>query len=106
MVMFIDNGESLDVIFDHNSLFNKINFLHFRIEPSDHLFCFLSNLCVYTSNICIFCFWQEVETNMQEVIFDHLHSTAFQGTPLGRTILGPTANIQYVITELLPIYST
>ncbi|XP_078340275.1 mitochondrial-processing peptidase subunit beta-like [Crassostrea virginica] len=37
---------------------------------------------------------EEVETNMQEVIFDHLHSTAFQGTPLGRTILGPTANIQ------------
>ena len=25
---------------------------------------------------------------------DHLHSTAFQHTPLGRTILGPTQNIQ------------
>lgn len=38
---------------------------------------------------------QEVETNLQEVVFDHLHSTAYQGTPLGRTILGPTENIKY-----------
>lgn len=39
---------------------------------------------------------QEVETNLQEVVFDHLHSTAFQGTPLGRTILGPTENIKKI----------
>lgn len=26
---------------------------------------------------------QEVETNLQEVVFDHLHASAFQGTPLG-----------------------
>jgi len=44
---------------------------------------------------------QEVETNLQEVVFDHLHSVAYQGTPLGRTILGPTENIKYVI-----IYTT
>ena len=37
---------------------------------------------------------QEVETNLQEVVFDHLHATAYQGTPLGRTILGPTENIK------------
>lgn len=37
---------------------------------------------------------QEVEGNMQEVVFDHLHATAFMGTPLGQTILGPTKNIQ------------
>lgn len=42
---------------------------------------------------------QEVETNLQEVVFDHLHSVAYQGTPLGRTILGPTKNIQYVEGE-------
>ncbi|CAK9289956.1 unnamed protein product [Gordionus sp. m RMFG-2023] len=39
---------------------------------------------------------QEVETNLQEVIFDHLHSCAYQGTPLGRTILGPTENIRTI----------
>ncbi|GAB1609670.1 mitochondrial-processing peptidase subunit beta-like [Argonauta hians] len=39
---------------------------------------------------------QEVETNLQEVIFDHLHSVAYQGTPLGRTILGPTENIKSI----------
>ena len=37
---------------------------------------------------------QEVDTNLQEVVFDHLHSIAYQGTPLGRTILGPTENIK------------
>merc|ERR1719357_1483642 len=37
---------------------------------------------------------QEIETNLQEVVFDHLHATAYQGTPLGRTILGPTQNIK------------
>jgi len=37
---------------------------------------------------------QEVETNTQEVVFDLLHETAYQGTPLGRTILGPTGNIK------------
>ncbi|MEQ2212361.1 hypothetical protein XENOCAPTIV_029737 [Xenoophorus captivus] len=30
---------------------------------------------------------QEVETNLQEVVFDHLHATAYQSTALGRTIL-------------------
>jgi len=39
---------------------------------------------------------QEIETNLQEVIFDHLHATAFQGTPLGRTILGPTENVKSI----------
>lgn len=36
---------------------------------------------------------QEVDTNLQEVVFDHLHSVAYQGTPLANTILGPTENI-------------
>ena len=42
------------------------------------------------------CLWsmQEVETNLQEVVFDHLHASAYQGTPLGRTILGTTENVQ------------
>jgi predicted Zn-dependent peptidase len=37
---------------------------------------------------------QEIENNLQEVTFDHLHATAYQGTPLGRTILGPSENIK------------
>lgn len=40
---------------------------------------------------------QEVGTNLQEVVFDYLHATAYQNTPLGRTILGPTKNIQYAL---------
>lgn len=36
----------------------------------------------------------EVAKQYQEVILDELHSTAFQGTGLGRTILGPDHNIR------------
>jgi len=39
---------------------------------------------------------QEVEMDLQEVVFDHLHATAYQGTPLARTILGPTKNIKSI----------
>lgn len=47
---------------------------------------------------------QEVETNLQEVVFDHLHSTAYQGTPLGRTILGPSENIKSITAKDLRDY--
>ncbi|KAL4226125.1 hypothetical protein ACF0H5_014112 [Mactra antiquata] len=47
---------------------------------------------------------QEIETNLQEVVFDHLHATAFQGTPLGRTILGPTENIMSISQNDLKQY--
>ncbi|XP_043212095.1 mitochondrial-processing peptidase subunit beta-like [Amphibalanus amphitrite] len=47
---------------------------------------------------------QEVEMNLQEVVFDHLHAVAFQGTPLGRTILGPTKNIKSISRQDLVDY--
>lgn len=37
---------------------------------------------------------QEVQSQLEEVIFDHLHSVAFQGTSYGQTILGPEENIK------------
>ncbi|PVU90741.1 hypothetical protein BB561_004738 [Smittium simulii] len=36
---------------------------------------------------------QEVEKITEEVVFDHLHATAFQNSSLGYTILGPKENI-------------
>ena len=43
-----------------------------------------------------------MDTQVEEVIFDHLHSIAYQGTPLGWTILGPTENIKLVfVTAML-----
>lgn len=39
---------------------------------------------------------EEVNKNMEEVIMDYLHSVAFQGTPLGRTILGSQENIRKI----------
>ncbi len=37
---------------------------------------------------------QEIENNFQEVIFDHLHATAYQGTPLAKSVIGTTENIK------------
>ncbi|URE18796.1 mitochondrial-processing peptidase [Musa troglodytarum] len=47
---------------------------------------------------------EEVEGQTEEVIFDHLHATAFQYTPLGRTILGPAQNIKTITKEHLKNY--
>nr|XP_033815513.1 mitochondrial-processing peptidase subunit beta [Geotrypetes seraphini] len=49
---------------------------------------------------------QEVETNLQEVVFDYLHATAYQHTALGRTILGPTENIKSINRNDLVEYIT
>ncbi|TPX09324.1 uncharacterized protein E0L32_009516 [Thyridium curvatum] len=44
---------------------------------------------------------EEVEKQVEEVVFDHLHATAYQQQPLGRTILGPRENIRDITrTEL------
>ncbi|CAL5378035.1 unnamed protein product [Camellia sinensis] len=42
---------------------------------------------------------QTVEGQIEEVIFDHLHATAFQHTPLGRTILGPAQNVRTITKD-------
>ena len=48
---------------------------------------------------------QEVETMEEEVIMDHLHSVAYQGHPLGYTILGPTENINSISRDDLISYT-
>ncbi|PNS18257.1 hypothetical protein CAC42_7626 [Sphaceloma murrayae] len=47
---------------------------------------------------------EEVDKQLEEVVFDHLHATAFQGQPLGRTILGPKENIQSISRNDLTDY--
>ncbi|XP_059670454.1 probable mitochondrial-processing peptidase subunit beta, mitochondrial [Cornus florida] len=47
---------------------------------------------------------EEVEGQTEEVIFDHLHATAFQHTPLGRTILGPAENIKTITRDHIKEY--
>jgi len=47
---------------------------------------------------------EEVEKMPEEVLFDHLHATAFQNTSLGRTILGPASNIQGMTRDMLSNY--
>jgi processing peptidase subunit beta len=47
---------------------------------------------------------EEVDKQLEEVVFDHLHATAFQGQPLGRTILGPIGNIQSIQRDDLVNY--
>jgi mitochondrial-processing peptidase subunit beta len=45
-----------------------------------------------------------VDKQLEEVVFDHLHATAYQGQPLGRTILGPRENIQSITRDNLVEY--
>ncbi|KAL2897385.1 putative mitochondrial-processing peptidase subunit beta mitochondrial [Bienertia sinuspersici] len=47
---------------------------------------------------------EEVEGMTEEVIFDHLHATAFQYTPLGRTILGSAENVKSITKSHLENY--
>ncbi|KAK0201581.1 Metalloenzyme, LuxS/M16 peptidase-like protein [Desarmillaria ectypa] len=47
---------------------------------------------------------EEVDKQLEEVVFDHLHSVAFQGQSLGRTILGPKANILSINRDDLSSY--
>ena len=47
---------------------------------------------------------EEVDKQLEEVVFDYLHATAYQGQPLGRTILGPKENIQTITRENLVEY--
>lgn len=47
---------------------------------------------------------QEVDKQLEEVVFDHLHAIAFQAQPLGRTILGPKDNILSIKRDDLVSY--
>lgn len=47
---------------------------------------------------------EEVDKQLEEVVFDHLHATAFQNQPLGRTILGPKENIMSIKRDDLTNY--
>lgn len=46
----------------------------------------------------------EVNKNQEELVLDHLHATAFQGTSLGRTILGSEENIRSLTRNDLSDY--
>jgi len=47
---------------------------------------------------------KEVNKQNEELVLDHLHGTAFQGSGLGRTILGPEANIRTLTRDDLREY--
>lgn len=47
---------------------------------------------------------ESVEENLEEVVMDHLHSAAYQGTSHALTILGETENIQSITRQDLLNY--
>jgi processing peptidase subunit beta len=47
---------------------------------------------------------QEINGQPEEVVFDYLHATAYQGSSLGMTILGPDENIKSITREDLQEY--
>lgn len=57
------------------------------------------------SHIGVFLHPSQVNKQKEEVILDHLHETAFQGTGLGRTILGPEVRLALPVIEQYTIHS-
>ncbi|KAM4587478.1 cytochrome b-c1 complex subunit 1, mitochondrial [Odontesthes bonariensis] len=47
---------------------------------------------------------EEVEGNLQDVCLDLLHATAYQGTPLGQSVLGPSSTARNVTRQDLVDY--
>uniref|UniRef100_A0A673AFC2 Mitochondrial-processing peptidase subunit beta n=1 Tax=Sphaeramia orbicularis TaxID=375764 RepID=A0A673AFC2_9TELE len=47
---------------------------------------------------------EEVEGNLQEVCLDLLHATAFQGTPMGHSVFGPSGNARTLTRQDLVDY--
>jgi len=47
---------------------------------------------------------QEVESQMEEAIFDRLHETAYRGCQLGKTILGPPENVKSITRSQIVDY--
>lgn len=47
---------------------------------------------------------EEVNKQMEEVVFDHLHAVAYPSSNLGRTILGPDSNIKSINRGHLQTY--
>uniref|UniRef100_A0A3Q2CQY4 Mitochondrial-processing peptidase subunit beta n=1 Tax=Cyprinodon variegatus TaxID=28743 RepID=A0A3Q2CQY4_CYPVA len=47
---------------------------------------------------------EEVEGNLQEVCLDLLHATAYQGTPLGQSVLGPSSSARNLTRQDLVDY--
>uniref|UniRef100_A0A8C6VVF1 Ubiquinol-cytochrome c reductase core protein 1 n=1 Tax=Nothobranchius furzeri TaxID=105023 RepID=A0A8C6VVF1_NOTFU len=47
---------------------------------------------------------EEVESNLQEVCLDLLHATAYQGTPLGQSVMGPSSTARNLTRQDLVEY--
>ncbi|KAH9604896.1 hypothetical protein KSS87_008489 [Heliosperma pusillum] len=47
---------------------------------------------------------EQVKADGEDVILDHLHATAFQYTPLGRTVYGPANNIHSITAQDIQNY--
>ncbi|KAI3909376.1 hypothetical protein MKW98_007900 [Papaver atlanticum] len=47
---------------------------------------------------------EDVYSQAEELVFDHLHAAAFQYSPLGRTIIGPAANVKAITKKHLETY--
>lgn len=46
----------------------------------------------------------QVENKGHEVVFDHLHATAYQHSPLGRTVLGTIEDIEKITNAQVQDY--
>lgn len=73
---------------------HKLSFLFSALELLSEVVqnCSLSEADIEQQRSVVLRELEEVEGNLQEVCLDLLHASAFQGTPLGHTVLGPSDN--------------
>jgi processing peptidase subunit beta len=64
----------------------------------------LDSSAVEAERSCILREYQEVNSIPYEEVMDYLHAAAFQNSPLGLTILGPTENIKSITKDDLSNY--
>ena len=64
----------------------------------------LSSMYTDVWSLLLYALFVQVNKQTNELVFDHLHATAFQFSPLGRTILGPEENIRTISRKDLVDY--
>lgn len=47
---------------------------------------------------------QQHDEDVNEVLFDYLHAAAFEGTPLAKTVMGPSCNLYNFNCKTIPTY--
>lgn len=77
---------------------DKLSKIICDLEFSDH------ELCQEKRNICLEL--NDSDANPKQLVFDYLHATAFQGTPLAQRVIGTSENLDNFDTVMIDNFMT